>query len=78
MYLGHAPFNAGSVSLVLKPATGYFSPQLHVVFDNEFSTVPFIMEVTIPTNLTDLVQRSSLISEPDNIDPENYLIHSRF
>ena len=40
VYLGHSPFHAGSVALVFNPSTGRVSPQYHVVFDDEFSTVP--------------------------------------
>ena len=44
VYLGHSPFHAGLVSLILNPETGYVSPQFYVVFDDEFSTVPFMRE----------------------------------
>ena len=59
---------AESVSLVLNSETGHVSTQFHVVFDDEFFTVPFMREGIIPPNLTDLVQHSSQISAPDNID----------
>ena len=36
IYIVHSPFQAGSVALLLNPETGYFSPQFHVVFDDEF------------------------------------------
>ena len=36
IYLGHSPFHAGSVALVLNPRTGLVSPQFHVVFDDNF------------------------------------------
>ena len=42
VYLGHSPFHAGAVALVLNPATGHVSPQFHVVFYDEFSTIPFM------------------------------------
>ena len=42
VYLGHSPFHAGSVALVFNPSTGRVSPQYHVVFDDEFSTVPYM------------------------------------
>ena len=42
IYLGHSPFHAGSVTLVFNPLTGQVSPQYHVVFDNDFSTVPYM------------------------------------
>ena len=40
VYLGNSPFHAGSVALVWNPTTVQISPQYHVVFNNEFSTVP--------------------------------------
>ncbi len=36
IYLGHSPYHAGSVALVLNPGTGLVSPQFHVVFDEDF------------------------------------------
>ena len=58
IYLDNSPFHVGSVALVLKSATGHFSTNFHVVFDDEFSTVPFMREGKIPPNWTDLVQCS--------------------
>lgn len=40
IYVGHSPCHAGSVTLVLNPKTLHVSPQFHVVFDNNFLTVP--------------------------------------
>ena len=57
--LGHSPFLAGGVALVWNPNTGRVSPQYHVVFDNDFSTVPFMEAGTIPKNWEDLVKYSS-------------------
>ena len=37
-YLGHSPFNQGSVALVPNPETGHFLPQFYVVFDDEFKS----------------------------------------
>ena len=68
MYLGHSPFNAGSVSLVQNPSTGHVSTQFHVVFYADFSTVPFMREGKIPKNWTDLVQHSSQSGAPGNIE----------
>ena len=52
IYIVNLPFYAGSVALLLNPATGHFSPQFHVVFDDTFSIVPFIREGKIPQNWT--------------------------
>ena len=38
-----------------------------MLFDDEFSTVPFIREGKIPPNCTDLVQRISQSSSPYNV-----------
>ena len=54
--------------MVLNPETVHVSPQLYVVFDDEFSTVLFMGEGTIPPNWTDLVQHRSQHGAPDNID----------
>ena len=40
VYEGRSPFYAGSVALVLNPKSGPVSSQYHLVFDDEFSTVP--------------------------------------
>ena len=37
-----------SVALVWNPKTRGVSPQYHVVFDNDFSTVPFMEAGTVP------------------------------
>jgi hypothetical protein len=54
VYLGHSPFHAGNVALVFNPTTGHVSPQFHVVFDDEFSTVPFMEKGQIPPNWDEL------------------------
>ena len=42
VYLGHSPAHAGNVALVLNLKTGHVSPQYHVVFDDDFSTVSYL------------------------------------
>ena len=59
IYVGHSPFHAGSVALVLNPKTGLISPQFHVVFDDNFSTVPHLRSGTVPKNWAQLVEHSS-------------------
>ena len=48
IYLGHSPCHAGNVVLALNPKTLRVSPQFHLVFDDEFSTVPFMQNGEIP------------------------------
>ena len=50
VYLGHSPDHAGNVALVLSLSTGLVSPQYHVIFDDSFSTVPFIRSKEEPSN----------------------------
>ncbi len=58
IYVGHSPAHAGSVALVLNPQMGHVSPQYHVVFDDLFTTVPFMEKSKIPPNWADLVEKS--------------------
>ena len=58
IYVGHSPHHSGSVALVLNPKTGLISPQFHVVFDDNFSTVPHLRAGTVPLNWAELVQNS--------------------
>ena len=55
IYLGHSPCHAGSVALVLNPKTLHVSPQYHVVFDDNFTTVPYMKNGEIPPHWSDLV-----------------------
>ena len=64
-YLGHSPYHTGSVALVLNPRTLHVSPQFHVVFDDYFTTVPYLSHDT-PQNWTTLLQKAEDVSE------ENY------
>ena len=59
VYLGHSPFHTGNVSLVWNPTTGRVSPQYHVVFDDNFTTVPYMEAGTLPPNWQELIKQSS-------------------
>ncbi|KAL7466425.1 hypothetical protein ACHAXS_006718, partial [Conticribra weissflogii] len=58
IYVGRSPHHAGNVALVLNPLTGLVLPQFHVVFDDKFTTVPFLRKGTIPANWAKLVCHS--------------------
>jgi hypothetical protein len=49
----------GLVALVLNPRTGHVSPQYHMVFDDQFTTVPFMEENKVPPNWAQLVKNST-------------------
>ena len=59
IFLGHSPTHAGSVALVLHLRTGLVSPQYHVVFDDDFSTVPYLLSTSEPPNWLALLRHSS-------------------
>lgn len=59
IYLGHSPYHAGSVALVFNIRTGRVSPQYHVVFDSDFTTVPFMDRGEAPPNWSELCQYST-------------------
>ena len=54
--------------MVLNPETGHVSAQFYVVFDNHFTTVPFMREGTIPQNWTDNLQHISQSGAPESIE----------
>jgi hypothetical protein len=68
VYLGHSPFHARSVALVYNPSTGYVSPQYHVVFDDDFTTIPFMEAGTIPPHWSDLVHSFSKLARKQASD----------
>lgn len=63
-----SPDHTGSVALVLNPRTLHMSPQFHVVFDDDFSTVPYLWKSEMPPNWTDLVKSSHKKVTDDNFE----------
>lgn len=68
IYVGHSPAHAGSVALVLNPKTGLVSPQYHVVFDDQFTTVPHMRALTVPPNWEKLVRQSRELVTTEQFD----------
>ena len=68
IYLGRSPCHAGSVALVLNISTGLISPQFHVVFDDEFTTVPYLQSDEAPSNWEELVANNSEVATDDQKD----------
>ena len=66
VYLGHSPSHAGSVALVFNPSTGRVSPQFHVVFDDDFTTVEYMEAGTVPANWKDLFKYSSELATDED------------
>ena len=48
IYVGRSPAHASNVALILNPRTGHVSPQFHVVYDDDFITVPYLRTGKVP------------------------------
>jgi hypothetical protein len=55
LYVGRSPSHAANVALIFNPHTGHVSLQFHVIFDEDFTTVPYLCTATIPPYWADLV-----------------------
>ena len=58
VYIGNSTFHAGSVALVWNPTTGRVSPQFNVVFDDDWSTMPYMKAGMLSPNWEDIVKYS--------------------
>ncbi|KAL7464856.1 hypothetical protein ACHAXS_005184 [Conticribra weissflogii] len=68
IYVGRSPHHAGNVALVLNPITGLVSPQFHIAFDDDFTTVPHLRKGTVPPNWARLVKHSSEKTTKEFVD----------
>ena len=68
VYLGHSPCHAGSVALVLNLRTGHVSPQFHVIFDDDFTTIDYLASSTAPPNWDDLFKTFSELATDEQFD----------
>ena len=59
IYVGCSPSHASNVGLILNPRTGHVSPQFHVVYDDDFTTVPYLCSAEVPPHWAKLVEASS-------------------
>ena len=76
IYLGHSPCHAGSVALVLNLKTGLVSPQFHLVFDDEFTTVPYLNSTDdTPPNWPALLEHSTERATNGQEDLANEWLH---
>ncbi len=72
IYVVHSQSHTGLVALVLNPRTGCVSPQYHVVFDDQFTTVPFMEKNKVPSNWAQLVKNST-----EKVTKEHYTCSPR-
>jgi hypothetical protein len=59
IYVGRSPLHASNVTLVLNPRTGHTSPQFHVGFNDDFTTVEYLCKMTVPPHWAELVRSSA-------------------
>ncbi len=45
--------------MILNPRTGHVSPQFHVVYDDDFMTVPYLHSADVPLHWAQSVEASS-------------------
>ena len=68
IYVGHSPAYEGSVALALNSKTGLVSLQYHVVYDDQFSTVHHMLNLTVPPNWAQLVKNYSELVTTEQYD----------
>ena len=68
IYLGHSPFHADNVALVFNLQTGHVSPQYHVIFDEQFTTVEYLRNGETPPNWRELFTHCSEQSTEEDYD----------
>jgi hypothetical protein len=59
VYIGRSPSQASIVGLILNPRTGHVSPQFHVIYYDDFTTVPYLCTAAVPPHGAELVEASS-------------------
>lgn len=66
VYLRHSSVHAGNIALVLNLQTSHVSPQYHIVFDDEFTTAPYLQLEESPPNWIKLVNNHSKMVTEEN------------
>ncbi len=61
IYVDGSPSHASNVALILNPRTEHISPQFHVVFDDDFTTVEYLRKMTVPPHWAEYVCSSAEI-----------------
>jgi hypothetical protein len=59
LYVGCSPSHAANVALIFNLHTGHISPQFHAIFDDDFTTVPYLCSSQVPPFWADLVCAST-------------------
>jgi hypothetical protein len=62
IYVGVSPSHASNVALILNPHMGHVLPQFHVLYDDDFTTVPYLCTATVPNHWAKLLRAFSKIA----------------
>jgi hypothetical protein len=62
IYVGPLLSHASNVTLILNLCTGHVSLQFHVVYDDDFTTMPYLHTATISPHWAELVRASLTIA----------------
>ena len=86
LYLGNSPHHAGSVALILNPRTLHISPQFHVIYDDNFTTLSYLNSTISPPNWEFLSSKTHILSDKhiktiwnttDNQIPHSFFNHQQ-
>jgi hypothetical protein len=58
IYVGCVPSHASNVALILNPHTGHVLLQFHVMYDDDYTTLPYLRTATVPPHWAELVRAS--------------------
>jgi hypothetical protein len=62
IYVGSLPSHAFNVALILNPCTGHVLLQFHVVYEYDFTKVPYLRTSTVPPHWAKFVRASSTLA----------------
>ena len=62
IYVGWLPSHASNVAFILNPRMGHVLPQFYVVYNDDFTTVPYLRTAAVPPHWAELVRASSTIA----------------
>jgi hypothetical protein len=76
IYLGHSPYHANNVALILNLSTSHVSLQYHIVYNDNFTTVDSLCIGTVPSNRPELYSNSCELITDENFDLSLLGLHS--
>jgi hypothetical protein len=78
VYVGHSLAHSGNVPVIYNPQTTHITPQFHVVFDDQFSTVVSPSNTLTDQHLESLFYKSSWLHKDDYANMEDLHIFETY